>query len=209
MEDPSRATFDDPLNIEALEWYANLYHQYHVAPTPAEVLSIGGPEAAPEMDGSLDGRVGMWGEEFYHLGGRIRPVKWPMRWGMVTVPRSTTDIGGDIYVTGLAISSQTRYPDAAWQWVSFVSQQILDYFVPARRSLAESSGYEQLVGENVAAVARAVLKKGLAYSSEVFSRFRGVFGIFGEAVNGIIAGDRTPQEAMDWAQQEAEVRQKL
>jgi len=36
LQAPTRTTFDDPLTVEALEWYADLYHEYDVAPTPKE-----------------------------------------------------------------------------------------------------------------------------------------------------------------------------
>jgi ABC-type glycerol-3-phosphate transport system substrate-binding protein len=40
----------------------------------------------------------------------------------------------------------------------------------------------------------------------MYTRFGEALDIFGQAVSEIISGDKTPQEAMDLAQQEAEAR---
>jgi multiple sugar transport system substrate-binding protein len=200
IQNPTRTTFDDPLTIEAMEWYAELYHRHNVAPLPQEWREIGGNEG-----GILTGKVGMWSYYFAFQGGRDFFMEWPMRWGMVTLPRDTHAVTSGI-CGAFAISSQTQYPDAAWQWISFASRQPHHYTVPVRRSVAGSAEYEQLVGSDVAIVARECLETGLFDSPRVFTVFGGALDAFEAAVEGIISGDWTAQEAMDWAQREARAR---
>jgi multiple sugar transport system substrate-binding protein len=202
VQHPTRPTFNAPLNVEALEWYAKLYHEYDIVPTP-EVIGEGEEAIGRAI---LQSQVGMWAGPFYQQGGRSWPVKWTMiNWGMVTFPRSTMAIDGDTYAVGFGISSQTQYPDEAWQFVSFLGQNAWKDLMPARRSVAESAEYEQEVGEEIATVARKIMENGSPYSPELFTNFdERVRQVFAEAVPRIISGEWMPQEAMDWAQQEAE-----
>ena len=80
----------------------------------------------------------------HHWPGADWPGEWDMRWGVAPLPSK----GGAATLgtaSGYLISSQTNFPDACWQWVSFVSQQMPQDAVPARRSLAESSAYRDFV----------------------------------------------------------------
>jgi ABC-type glycerol-3-phosphate transport system substrate-binding protein len=99
------------------------------------------------------------------------------------------------------IFADARNPDACWQWLSFVSQHMPPgWLAPMRSSLGESEAYEQLVGEEVAEVVRASMTDVLTISPKLADQF----GPLRQAVDRIITGRNTPQEAMDWAQQEAE-----
>ena len=105
--------------------------------------------------------------------------------------------------SGYLISSQTRFPDACWQWISFLSQQMPQGAVPARKSLAESSAYRDSVGSEVAAVARASLENA-ALLSPGMMQFWGDLGHFWRAIDSISRGSATPEEAMLQAQRLAE-----
>jgi multiple sugar transport system substrate-binding protein len=211
MQNPARTTFDDPLTVEALEWYGSLFHEYDVALSPR---LRGDQKQWALREAILAGKVGMWSSAFSDQGGQDESwagVEWPMRWGIVTFPRSTADtatgIVGDLWVNGYAISSQTQHPDVAWRLVAFLSRQMPTRHVPVRRSQAESEGYERRAGSDAAAVSRAVLENGLPYYPRDFlSRTLEALGILEQAAGMIELGARTPQEAMDWAQQEAETR---
>jgi multiple sugar transport system substrate-binding protein len=211
MQNPTRATFDDPLTIEALEWYSSLYHEYDVALLPR----LGGQQKqAVIKDAVLAGEVGMWSSAVSDQGGQDESWgerEWPMRWGMVTFPRATaetaTDIVGDLWVNGYAISSQAQHPDAAWRLVTFLSEQMPGRHIPVRRSLVESEEYERQVGSSAAAVARDVLEYGLSYSPRRFlDTSLEAIGILERALDMIESGARPPQEVMEWAQREADAR---
>jgi multiple sugar transport system substrate-binding protein len=211
MQNPTRTTFDDPLTVEAVEWYGRLFHEYDVAPSS---LLTGAEKQWAFREAILVGKVGMWSSAVSDQGGEDESwdgIKWPMRWGMCAFPRSTADtatgVVGDLWVHGYAISSQTQHPDAAWRLVTFLSQQIPGRHIPVRRSHAESEEYERQVGGDVAAVSRAVLEHGMPYSSRRFiDTTLEALNILGEAADLIESGAQTPREAMEWAQRKGETR---
>lgn len=211
--EPTRATFDDPLVIMGLEWYASLYLEYDVAPTPEEARSLfrGWPSQYAFYRGIYLGKVGMWSLPFSEQGGSYWGAgnQWQMRWGMVTLPegrQSVTYPWGE----GYAISARASHPEACWQWIVFLSQDAPYRLIPARKSLLESAEYEELVGEDLTAVAQTSIERADLSRTDpgAFARFddADIGGLWGEAVNSVVTGEYTPQEALDSAQREAEAR---
>jgi multiple sugar transport system substrate-binding protein len=208
--EPTRTTFDDPLVIEALEWYATLYHEYDVAPTPEDARNTfrrNWPSQYVLLEGIYRSKVGMWILPFSERGGSYWPSEWMMNWSMVPLPqgsRSTTFPYGE----GYGISSRTQHPDACWQWILFLTKQMPYRLIPARKSMLESAEYEQLVGSDFAAVARASMDSAdlTRTAPEVSEEFESASDLFVEAVDSIVMGERTPREAMGWAQREAETQ---
>jgi multiple sugar transport system substrate-binding protein len=213
LQNPTRTTFDDPLTVEALEWYASLIHEHNVAPTQKQLYAedLGG--AGSVVVSVYLNKVGMWTGGLSERGGGRQvsetwPGEWKMRWGMVPLPRDARS-ATLTFVEGYSISSQAQYPDGCWKWISFLSEQMTSdaqyprRLMPARKSFAESAAYEQQVGSNVAAVARTSMESAVLLSPRLVE-FGGVWGIFWRALDAIISGRSTPEEAMISAQQEAE-----
>lgn len=203
MQDPTRTTFDDPLTVEALEWWADLAHEYDVCIASVEV---GGHDDLFRI--IREGRVGIWSVSYSVRGGRAWPdgSNAPLRfaWGIVPLPRDSQFASG-AFVLGVAISSQAEHPEAACKWVTFLSRQAREYAAPVRRSIAESAEFEELVGADVAAAARATLEDGLVlWSPSAYTRFGDELDTLRMAIRDVLAGRRTVQEAMDRAQREAE-----
>jgi ABC-type glycerol-3-phosphate transport system substrate-binding protein len=73
--------------------------------------------------------------------------------------------------------------------------------MPVRKSLAESKTFEDEVGKDVAAVARTSVENALLFSPSGWDIY-GMFPIFNEAIEKIISGQMSAQEAMEWAQAE-------
>jgi ABC-type glycerol-3-phosphate transport system substrate-binding protein len=205
VKNATRTTFDDPLSVEAMNWYAGLYHEHGVAPTLEQIHE----DLGDDVDVAFAlGKVGMTSRDLNSQEGTVVGKGWPERWGMVPPPRSTADsaldICGDLWVHGYAISSQTRHPEAAWQLIAFLSRQMAPRQIPPRRSHAESEEYERLVGSEAAATARHVLQHGLPWPTRRFSDLTlPAILLLGDAGAKIRSGEVTPQEAMDWAQREA------
>ena len=57
-----------------------------------------------------------------------------------------------IYSTD-GIAWDTDYPDACWEWITFLDEQMPPFTIPARRSMAESDAYRERVGQETADVA--------------------------------------------------------
>jgi ABC-type glycerol-3-phosphate transport system substrate-binding protein len=129
------------------------------------------------------------------------PGEWKMRWGLISLPRDA-QAGTLAWVLGYAISAETAHPEACWQWIAFLSQQSQASFgmVPPRKSIAESAAYEQLVGADAATVARQSMESAMLISPALVEF--GDLGVYGRAINAIIEGSATPQEAMTRAQQQ-------
>jgi multiple sugar transport system substrate-binding protein len=198
LHNPTRVVFDDPLTVEALEWYARLVHEYDAVLTPEQSrreFSVEDPLLAIVL-----GKVGMWMEG---LSG-TREVKTTLNWGIAPLPRDAQSFTlSSIY--GYAISAHAADPDACWQWITFLSEQVHPGLIPARTSLLESTTYEERVGAEVVDVALESLESAEIISYwRLFSEFPREMQAFGHAVERILRGDVTVQEAMEQAQQAAD-----
>ncbi len=197
---PTRTTFDDPLTVEALEWYVRLLYDYNVTPTPEQSGMMFG--SADQMRRAIQlGQVGIWSEL---LSQRDQNWMRDMRVGMVPLPvdqQSTTLT----LIHGYFVSSRTSHPDACWQWISFLSQQLPNRQVPVRKSMLQSSDYAQQAGNEVARVARASMENALLLSPEL-ARYEEALELFTQALERISRRQATPLEAMTLAQQQSKFK---
>lgn len=143
---PTRVTLDDPRTIESVEWFAGLIHDWDVMPSPEAATKLCGQEgnaayicwrlkADMYMGWLSDGGGETWGPQ----------AKWRTQWGMLPLPRDERPATlGMAYAH--AISSDTEYPDACWEWLMFLNDQIPPCTMPACRSLAESDAYRERAG---------------------------------------------------------------
>jgi ABC-type glycerol-3-phosphate transport system substrate-binding protein len=195
---PTELIFDDPLAIEALDWYGDLFHDHDVAPTTIEARTAFGGGNYAIYQGIRNGRVAMWMLPLSQRGGMMWPVEWLPAWRVAPPPRgafaaSTADL------EAFAISRQTPYPDACWRWVSFLSRQMTYRLVPARRSLAESDEFEDALGEEIAIAARHSLENAVMFSPQLDTRLGDDLALLRQAIANVIEGEMTAPEAMDWA----------
>ena len=196
LKAPTRATLDDPLNIEALEFYAALMYDYGVSPTAQEARRMGRPYPWRSV---MEQKVAMWSTLYSERGGLRWPVQWSFEWGLVPMPRDQMP-GTLAFTDGLFISTESEHPDVAWQWVRFLSRKMAPAQMPARRSLAESAEYQQLVGRDVAASARATIADAILIYPEVLG-FDAAMSAMVEAFGQIRSGELTPDIAMSAAQE--------
>jgi ABC-type glycerol-3-phosphate transport system substrate-binding protein len=159
----------------------------------------GGTQAA-----ILQNKAAMWSGMLSERGGELWQIEWNMRWGVVPLPRDQQSATLTV-VEGYFISSQSEHPEACWQWIAFLSEHTPTRQAPARQSLAESDEYEQQVGSEVAAVVRTSMEDALMLSPELV-RFEHALGLFSQAFGTVLEGRSTPEEAMTWAQQQADSR---
>lgn len=202
LQNPSRTTFDDPMTIDAVEWYANLYQAYNIAPTQEQMREVF--RGTDPRKAILLGQIATWSAMLSERGGQGWDLEWDMRWGVTTLPRDQQAMTLTL-VEGTFVSSQTRYPDACWTWISFLSKQLPARQTPARRSLAESDAYRDKVGANVAAVAQASMEKALLLSPEL-AEYEEALELFAQAFQAVMAGTSTADEALTWAQQQSKFK---
>jgi multiple sugar transport system substrate-binding protein len=204
LTDPTRPTFDDPRNVEALEWWLGLSIQYMVAPTLEELQRAGSPQATVYAN-----KVAMWMGWFSERGGSLTPASsstwpapWTMRWGVAPVPREAASTTVAM-VGAYFISRQSQHPDAAWEWIAFLSGQAAHVAAPARLSTLSSEDYEQLVGADVAELARAVLADAQLLSPRL-ARYGAAFEMLGGQLQNVARGVTTAQDALEAVQKVAE-----
>lgn len=204
-DSPAHLTLDDPLTIEAMEWFADLIHVHGVHPTPAEMGRLAGGDAArPAFRCIAQGRAGMWIGGFGERGGLTWQAPWQFGAGMITLPRETysaTEVNLDAYVISAAIED----PEPAWRWISFLTRSQLARQAPARRSLAESVEFRQAVGEEPASVLQAsmemdIVRLNSATSAGFLSR-SGFHQAYAQALQRIYSGEQTVAEALVAAQE--------
>jgi multiple sugar transport system substrate-binding protein len=198
---PTHTTFDDPLTLETLQWYDALVNEYDAAPT-LDQAGVAFPPYSSLYYGFLKDKVGMIMSTFSSQGGaRWGEWQWEMQWGMAPLPRDQVEATLAV-CGGYALSATSPHPEASWTWLSFLSEQIPLYGVPARKSLAESEAFAEHVGAEAASVGRHAVQHAWA---PYYARSEAAEALenFGTAVDYVVNRDMAPLEALDWAQHRA------
>lgn len=151
IDSPRIATLDDPLTIEAVQWYADLYRRYRVAPDPEMVGSTfrqGGM-----FEAQIRGACGVWFGLYSSRGGADMPFAWSMEYRMLPLPtdRAGFSLGG---VEGYFIHRDCKHPAEAIDLARYLSDrwEAAGTRLPARRSLVASNAYQNAVGEEAGAI---------------------------------------------------------
>ena len=207
--DPPAACLDRPETVDVVQWYVGLYLEERVMPyfPPGE-----GEEGSPVLAGQalIDrGQAAMWTDGSYmwsqyaekpNVGIVPFPVEAPGSalarvspgGGMATTP---------IAVQSLAVSVGTAHPEAAWRWLLFLSRQpAADQGfgvppLPARRSVAEGSGYWEALDPELAEAVRYAVDHSLAPERETAGST-----ILSRAIETILSGAEPVEDALADAQ---------
>ena len=191
LQAPTQMILNAPLNVEALDWYGRLIYEYHVSPAPGE-RSMPYP-----ITGIENGKYAMW---MCWYADERQP-----HWGVAPLPR---DVNGSTMgsAMGLVIAKETLNPQASWQWATFLSEQLSQNMMPARRSLAESTAYSNLVGGDNAVAGRAAIDELLQLNLNLQWQQGMTWGNAMSAFNSAlttIRGGEDAQTALDAAQKQS------
>jgi multiple sugar transport system substrate-binding protein len=157
----------------------------------------------------LDQQVGIWPATPNILADDRGILPHP-GFAIGTIPRP----GGSSGVSGYLMSGGTQHPNEAWRWLSFLSHQVVAEpyananpagMVPARRSVAEQSGYWKRLDAATAAAIQAVLDR------QVATLALPDLGLDAEApiraaLHAAVSGEQTPAAALRQAQAALEQR---
>ncbi|HIP72039.1 MAG TPA: extracellular solute-binding protein, partial [Anaerolineae bacterium] len=200
---PPTPLLAEPAVYDAVRWYTDLFLLHNVSP----YLEQPEPDEngfiyPPEYDLIDNGMAAMWLES-------SDKWEWYSNQMNVGVAPFPVDLPGDhttpVTTNGYAISVSTQNPEAAWRWVRFLSQQYIGggfggtMAVPARRSVAESSGFWNTIDKELA----DALRYALDHSYPIYNNVAG-YDILQKAVDAIINGEKTVDEALTEAQSLAE-----
>lgn len=198
-EDKTKCNLGGPEAIRAFEWFFNLPHKWHVAPSPAgpdarsEGTVAGGPQ---EM--FLAGRVAMWEAESewrFEFDRRIKSFEWD-----VAEPPHGKRRAAGYECFGIAITRSSKHPKAAWKYISFLTspegQKILlkhNIGVPILKSLCNSPLF---LDPNVAPKNKEVFLKTFAYGKDIPSlrNFQEVEGAINDELELGLIGKKSAAE---------------
>ena len=216
--DPPRLVFNSPEVIEAFRWYTGLATQYKVVPVYENTEGFGGAERQRQT--LIDnGRVAMWMEGggggfgfrvVIRQGGPGGPEQQAdQNVGVVPLPAGPNSAKGSGFqsVDGYFISAQSDARQACWEWIGFLTEQAsVSTGLPARRSVAESAAYRELVGAEQADAYLASVSSGSRAS--FFQRISeegnwlGMMSFWlSDAYNRVIDGEMTVEESLAAAQE--------
>jgi ABC-type glycerol-3-phosphate transport system substrate-binding protein len=191
------------LTVETLEWYAALFFEHNIAPTPDQARQAFGRSDSDETAflAVREGQIGMWVGQLWQQGSwEDEDTPQVFRWGMAPLPSdeeaATLSTGDFLY-----IFRDAQNPEACWEWLTFVSEQMPpEWLVPMRTSQIESEAYARLVGPETVEVVRASANHLRIISPATVEKLN----IFEQAVARVIYERNTPHEALEWAQLEVD-----
>ena len=181
LDEDRKCTLDNPLTIEALEWYLDLALVHGVMPTltQAEVYE---PELPPNVGVSIgiftmgnggiaegvrrameaDGRSGMaahWGDAamwispLWEQGGWRQDVRWRFRWGVVPLPKDAVEVA-ILNTFGCYVTAHSKHPQEALRWIEYLTRHRVDISgIPARRSVAQGTAFREALPQGIDAQA--------------------------------------------------------
>lgn len=149
-------------------------------------------------------QAAMWQREMLFMGPDQEKPNFSI--GTVPFPQMNLPFFGG--AQGYIMSSGTQHPEAAWRWLSFLSQQdIKQPFgdadmineLPARKSSAERSGYWSKLDEETAAAIRATIERPSSAPAS-WSFDNRAFEAINTMLLKVINGEKTPEQALREAQ---------
>ena len=201
--DPPQPLFDRPEVLEAVTWYTDLYLEHQVTPYFENPDSTGGL-AVPEGQRLIDSQQAAMWPSFSGLWSWMSEQR---NLGVVPFPIEAPGTGGrgnnttPLSIDAISISAGTAQPEAAWRWLNNLSLQTVDLlglqFLPARRSVAEASGFWDNADEELGAALRFAVEH--AYVSD----WQPGYDAMSDAIDEILTGIKPVEEALADAQTQA------
>jgi multiple sugar transport system substrate-binding protein len=203
MPDPSRPTLNDPANVKAIQWYADLRLKYGVIPDSDEIGKFFPHGRLGEA--IVRSKCGLWFGVYSDRGGQAWGYEWQGEGVMLPLPRARAPFGV-IYVDGYYILAQSEHRREAWEWVRFLldHQEAAGLMLPPLQSQARSTQYADRVGKDVAAVARQLPAEAIIMPTDPDPAMGRVMELYLEAVARVIKGDVDAETALNEAQDQAE-----
>jgi ABC-type glycerol-3-phosphate transport system substrate-binding protein len=162
-------------------------------------------------------------DQFQQLINDRRAAMWRRDFSAPDTSLPSSDIGtlpypavGGPYSYGngqaYVMSSGTRYPEQAWRWLAFLSRQVIKppYIsndvasdLPARKSIAEQSGYWKSLDDQTKAAVEAILARPAAPPAAQSLDPR-LFDTLSPAIAAVIKGEKKAEQALREAQVQLE-----
>ena len=199
---PTRPTLDAAANIRAVQWYASLRSQYGITPAPDELRQIF--RSSSINDAIVLGRCGLWIGFYADMGGRAwgrkpvgEPVMMPLPRGQVTFTAASVD--------GYYILRQSKHPEQAWKWLSFLMEheEAAGVYMPVQRSQINSEAFASRVSADAVRVARGLPPQVLLVGATIPQGMQSLFATYVQAVDQVVRGQAEAKAALSSAQARA------
>jgi len=131
---------DSPEVARAVQFYADLYNKYQVAPQPADMNSFGGGNSEFANGKAAMMLFGRWPQGGFKSNPNISL-------GVVAPPKDKVR-ANILFWGGFGIATSSKDPDTAFKYLNYVSgepgaQVWKDWALPAVKSVADSSGLSE------------------------------------------------------------------
>lgn len=201
IQKPTHMTFDDPMTIAAMEFYTKLFLEWGVAPTPEILRRYYGGSNNAFYNMLRRGNVGMWILPLSSRGFLRQSGQLDFEFGFAPLPSDLQSFSPIWVDDAYVISAATSHLDDSWEWVNFLSYQIHPGRVPARTSLIGTTEFNDSFDNETADLARILMKNATPISLWYLNDLDQEFDYFSEAIEKMIAGDSTPADALEKAQE--------
>ncbi len=203
LTDPSRPTLDDPANVKAVQWYADLRLKHGVIPDPDAIA-----KAFPNgrlYEAIIRNKCGLWFGQYADQGGRTWPMEWESQGVMLPLPRSKAALSY-AGVDGYYLLTKSKHRREGWEWMRFLldRQEAAGTMLPPLKSQVSSTQYAGRVGKDVATVARRLTANTILLPGDPDPRLEKVVGLYMGAVKRAVKGDTDAETALNEAQVQAE-----
>lgn len=201
---PPRPKLNDPAVVEVMRWYADMALVYAVMPNPIQLRS---EERFSESPTGLisASRAAMWIDYsgFYHgrtpftFGVGIAPL--PVGQGKMSISQHG--------ITAYVISTKSAHSQACWEWIEFLLENsvITAETFPARRSVANSSEYQEQAGDAISVYLFTVEHSDSSLVA-LYSKYPWLYALrywLYKAFDEVLSG-KEPEEALERVQAMAE-----
>jgi len=120
-KDHKKVMFDDPAVLKGLRSITDLVTKDSVAASPQQATTLSGTVSASGMDPFSIGKVAMMPQIFPQVA-MFRTVIKKFDWDVQILPRGTVSHVVCSGSAGYGISADTKHPQEAWQFVSFIAR---------------------------------------------------------------------------------------
>ena len=191
-EDKTQVTVNSPENVETLQWMVDKINKYHITPSDKEMSG--------QSDGDLfmAGKIAMLRTGIWMFGSfKDAPFNWD-----IALEPGKTQKAHHFFANGLAVSKNTKHPEAAWKWISFMSasKEAAKIRVDAAWELPAvtdqtilDSYLNQSPPENREVVFEAL---DTLVVPPVIEKWSEMTDMFGKELDKVKLGEKTPQEAL-------------
>jgi ABC-type glycerol-3-phosphate transport system substrate-binding protein len=205
MPNPTKIELNRAENIAAVQWFADLFTKYDIAP---RLDSLQGTNARVDAETLIQAnKCGFWMGFFDDLFSEDWGANNENQPVMLRLPIQKAPLNM-VYMDGYFISSKTKNAKLAWDWIAF----LLDHpessgaMIPPRISQVKSEAYQNSIGKDAAAVATNLPSKVVVFSQRMgdYRLLYGAFQTYIGAIQDVIDGQVDAHQALDNAQKQVE-----